>query len=159
MSFWFCHLLRDMRSKKRPSIGTPFGLKCANGKLRHVLIALKAIFVAFDLFLVQFVGGVANGVFGLANHVASLAFSLFRHALGLGFLIACPLANLPLNASGNVFCFSFNAFLVHKSPFLFSCSCSLMSHGKARQKLTCPSVSCNVSEESFGFKCLLICLK
>jgi hypothetical protein len=82
--------------------------------LRDVFIALKAIFVIFDLFLLQFVSGVTHGVFGFADGVAGLAFSLFRQTLGLGLIVAGPLAYLALNPTCNVFSFPFDAFLIHK---------------------------------------------
>jgi hypothetical protein len=121
-------------------------------------VALKAFFVMLGLGLFQLVGSVTHGVFGFANGIAGLAFSLFCQTLGLSFLIACPLANLALNASSNVFRFSFNAFLVHKSPFWFGCSCSLLfllidvsRIGKAKTPAN-PSLQC--VRESLGFKCL-----
>jgi len=84
-------------------------------KLRDVFIALnRPVFFVLNFGFFQLVSRIPYGVFRFANSIARLAFGLFRQTLSLGFIVTGPLAYLALHASGNVFGFPFNAFLIHK---------------------------------------------
>jgi hypothetical protein len=50
--------------------------------------------------------------------------------MNLGFLVACPLADLPLNATGHILHFAFNPILVHNycSSLILICDQQLYSN-------------------------------